>query len=535
VIFGVPFDNKEATQDGSVHFADAGTDTGRVNVSFIQGLVVDSVSEVSDGDFSAGQFTLREAIEVANATPGRAEITFNQQSGVFADSVDDTIFLSSALEITDGLTITGPGTAAVTLNGGNGGDLFNDFTQLVTIVAPQTNQFNVELAGLNFDRGVSGLDGNGGAIFAEYVGLTVRDSVFTRNVDASPLSDGTRENTIEAGGIFFRGDSRALNVIDSRFEDNLGSGIAVEVDSSPINIIRSEFDNNRAFFGGAINVQRDSGSTGGVFTLRDSVVTRNFADLEGGALFVEGESRILRSEFSFNEAFERGGGIFTSGDIEIVGSTLANNIASASIGLSSDGGGGAVFVDDGGTISLVNSTLSDNIAVGGDDERDRFGSVIFTAGRANGGAIETRGNLTAVNTTIVGNRIGGEGSGGGIFVSSPSATVLLTNTIVAGNDRRNIIGSIDPASQNNLVEDVFGDDLVNGVNGNIITTSSIPLDSIVGPLGDNGGPTRTRLLVEGSLAIDAGADLAAAGLNTDQRGRNRIAGNGIDIGAVEEQ
>ena len=60
------------------------------------------------------------------------------------------------------------------------------------------------------------------------------------------------------------------------------------------------------------------------------------------------------------------------------------------------------------------------------------------------------------------------------------------------------------------------------------------------PLSDNGGPTMTRALGEGSVAIDQipkadclNAD--GAPLKTDQRGEPRPAGDGCDVGAFEVQ
>lgn len=64
-----------------------------------------------------------------------------------------------------------------------------------------------------------------------------------------------------------------------------------------------------------------------------------------------------------------------------------------------------------------------------------------------------------------------------------------------------------------------------------------PLNVRLGPLANNGGPTRTHALRAGSPAIDRGSNAGAPA--TDQRGRARIKdGNGdgravTDIGAFE--
>ena len=57
-------------------------------------------------------------------------------------------------------------------------------------------------------------------------------------------------------------------------------------------------------------------------------------------------------------------------------------------------------------------------------------------------------------------------------------------------------------------------------------------DPSVGPLTNNGGPTQTHALLEGSIAIDAG-DCSGGSVTTDQRGIPRPQRGGCDIGAYE--
>src|SRR5438045_8503037 len=54
-------------------------------------------------------------------------------------------------------------------------------------------------------------------------------------------------------------------------------------------------------------------------------------------------------------------------------------------------------------------------------------------------------------------------------------------------------------------------------------------DPLLGPLADNGGPTRTHALLPGSPAINAGNSSGAPA--TDQRGAGRV--GPVDIGAYE--
>ena len=78
-------------------------------------------------------------------------------------------------------------------------------------------------------------------------------------------------------------------------------------------------------------------------------------------------------------------------------------------------------------------------------------------------------------------------------------------------------------------------------NGNLIGTHANPINPLLGPLTNNGGPTSTMAVLAGSPAIDAGSNAFAIDPNTyvpladDQRGNlfNRISGKAVDIGAYE--
>lgn len=89
----------------------------------------------------------------------------------------------------------------------------------------------------------------------------------------------------------------------------------------------------------------------------------------------------------------------------------------------------------------------------------------------------------------------------------------------------NLIGNADGSSG-----------FTNGVDGDLAGSTSAPIDPVLGPLADNGGPTFTMALLHGSPALDAGDDallLPPYSLRTDQRGFPRKSGPHVDIGAFE--
>jgi hypothetical protein len=127
----------------------------------------------------------------------------------------------------------------------------------------------------------------------------------------------------------------------------------------------------------------------------------------------------------------------------------------------------------------------------------------------------------------------------------------LDHSIVAQNfgtngDVNGLLGTTITA-QYSLVGNNQGSDLAPApigspdANGNLIGASSVPINSQLGPLADNGGPTLTHALLAGSPAIDAGNPSAVAGMGGvpefDQRGApfERVSSGRIDIGAFEVQ
>ena len=156
-----------------------------------------------------------------------------------------------------------------------------------------------------------------------------------------------------------------------------------------------------------------------------------------------------------------------------------------------------------------------------------------------GGGILNIGTMAVTNCTISGNSYqgyqdNGRVNGGGIYNET---SLTLNNTIVAGNTGNDIYGQVQPTGAYNLIGD--GSGLPPLATSNLIGTTANPLNSLLGPLANNGGSTQTMALLPGSPAIDAGSNALAVDANgnsltTDQRGTGfpRILGHSVDIGAI---
>jgi len=182
------------------------------------------------------------------------------------------------------------------------------------------------------------------------------------------------------------------------------------------------------------------------------------------------------------------------------------------------GGGGGIL--NNGTVTVSNSTLSGNSSNGG-----------------GGGIFNQSGTLTVSNSTLSGNSTTGGGFGGAYTALGTSAT--FKNTIVANSPSGGNCGAIPNDGGYNLDSDKGSFDTC-GFSTNNNSLSGV--DPMLGALADNGGPTQTHALLEGSPAIDKGNSF---GESTDQRSLVRPSnfvgipdasgGDGSDIGAFELQ
>jgi hypothetical protein len=198
-----------------------------------------------------------------------------------------------------------------------------------------------------------------------------------------------------------------------------------------------------------------------------------------------------------------GGGIRNSGSKVIVDHSL---VANNQLLPGKPKGGGIYSSGTASDLTLVNSTVSGNIGV-------------------NGGGITSDGILTIRNSTIVGNS---SSQGGGIL---SFGTVLMRNSIIAYNIDRSDVPESPNCYQSSASSWTFiGLNITNdnscGNDPALLITNWL----LLGPLANNGGPTKTYALIAGTPAIDGTTDCTES---TDQRYVARPKGAGCDVGAYE--
>jgi predicted outer membrane repeat protein len=240
----------------------------------------------------------------------------------------------------------------------------------------------------------------------------------------------------------------------------------------------------------------------GNLTMYDSVVENNRTALTGlgAGINNSGTALLARVDVSDNSATFDGGGIYNTGDLTVLDSLIDHNAAT---GAASEHRGGGIY--NKGTLTVTNTTISDN-----------YGE---------GGGVHNSGTGTLTNVTITANRPEAGAADGGI---RNAGSLTLTNTIVANNEGGDCSGPVTSAGHN------LDSDGSCGLGSAGDLSAAEPL---LGDLADNGGPTMSHALLDGSPAIDGGDNAACPA--TDQRGAPRPTdGDGdtvanCDIGAYE--
>lgn len=299
-----------------------------------------------------------------------------------------------------------------------------------------------------------------------------------------------------------------------------------------LTIANGRYENATDYAGGGACIY-SSGSVFLNYTVVSSCYTTATTSIAaGGAILAKGTASLFHATVTGGTAsggsygLAAGGGIY-AGTVELNRSTVSGNTAKSdslaiaggifastayanysTISGNAAGGAGGMLVH---RLYLLDSTVSGN--------HSDYGSF---------GGIYARDSAQVFSSTIAGNSSASD-IAAGLYVHDPSAPgTNVQNTIIANNKAGGVELDIGSAAGSSIPG-----------NHNIIPThqvdTTVPAgtitdDPLLGPLQDNGGPTRTLALKPGSPAINSGG---STGLLLDQRGSPRVVGGKVDIGAFE--
>lgn len=323
----------------------------RLLLDALEGRIAPAAFNVTNAN-DAGGGSLRQAIVDANGAAGADTINFD---ATFF-STPRIITLTAQLDVTDSVTINGPGLANLTVSGNNASRVFN--------VSSAAGILNVTLAGMRITGGrVTGADG-GGVFVGEHQNVTILDSLITVNtVVAATSSSG--------GGIGVGLDGR-LTVRNSTVSGNTctgrGGGIYFYSDGSLV-LENSTISGNSS---------GDAGGGGGIYF---------FGTVTGAGL------QIRNTTISGNTAGGGGSGGGVSlvsflGIAVIQNCTISSNSSTATSTAAGLAGGGISQQDSSGRMLLQSSIVSGNT------------TASATAARADISSFTISGLVTATNSAI---------------------------------------------------------------------------------------------------------------------------------------
>lgn len=427
-------------------------------------------------------------------------------------------------------------TDSVTINGTSPNLLILDGNNDVRIFNIDNSGATVSISNLTIENGYVG-EGSGAGI-RNLGNLTLSNIVFRNN-----------EVRLGSGGAISNSGSLNLSnsTLTSNFANSFGDGAGI-ANSGSLIISNTTIENNEAEFnGGGIS------NFDGIITITNSIIRGNTTSGFGGGI------SNFRSPPIGRTAIRKSAEGIPSGTVTITNSTISENVA---IG----GNGGGIY-NENGEVNITSSTIGSAPDEGGSNRA------------ANGGGIyNLNGGVALTNSTVSGNFAGNIGggyygfadlgaatlttdsatiafntatNGGGIAVSSATglnSAATIGNTIISDNiaatgpdvsDNSGLVAGTIVSTGYNIIENTSGATITP------LTGDQFGVDPLLLPLANYGGATETHALSSSSGAVSPAIDKGSTALTTDQRGFTRpvdipsippaLGGNNSDIGAFEVQ
>lgn len=401
------------------------------------GTLDDALKDAKTGDEvvlqkdHTGNITIAEWIKLnlnKHKIEGNVDVDLSKKQDDTATSQDGETAVEKKVEITGG-TITGAKDSGVTIKN-----------------AEDTNVLLKDLT-IEDNKGTQG----GGVHIENSQNVTI-DHCTIQNNKTTEVSPNTSASVdIGAGGGVFVSDKSHVTIQNgSTIQGNTGTrGGGIYVENSTVEVKNSMIDGNTADDVPEKAPNSNKGLGGGIYsyestlTVTDSTISGNEA--KGSTSLIWYNSK---DEISSEALGNGGGGICAVGkksDVTLDGVTVTGNKAT-----SSKKGTGAGIEAQGGSLTVKDSTISNNEAQGnGGGIFSAEGNVLDVSGSTiqgnkadNGGGIhmgeardtsKTPSKATITDTKILENEAIGSGEGGGVYVGGPRADATLKGCTVANN------------------------------------------------------------------------------------------------------
>ncbi len=548
---------------------------------------LDAAGETVTLDAGSGSFVIGAAPPVTTSGVEKIRLSNASTLTILGSNVADDVVIAAdpnqsgddLLGINGGLSIAINLVSAIVYDGGGGDDrlTFDATGGLPTTPVTFNGQGQSGAAGgdrltvvgtfgrQTLDYDAPGTDGNRGSIQLDgavitYTGLEPIDAGDSDDTILN-LSTGLPNNAILRGGtaadtveLVDNGSTFESTVIPNpvnRLTINLGD----QGDGLQLTALNAAFAASIIIRGGAgtddvsvdgVTLDATGGralDVAGVENLAvvNSTFSNRIADFGAGLLVVGGTTRISNSTFQFNsatggDAAQGGGAIFTNSDMTIENNTLIDG----NTAFGAQGNGGGILVGPSGTLTVMNSTISNNEASnvgGGIAVRAGGGSVTLlqvnvsdnTANESGGGLMAVGATVTVTGSEIFGNLAKGvttaDGIGGGLLVTGGGNLVVDSSTIASntasvggggiavresGLDLENVTMAFNEASSRGGGIDYQ--------NGNDAVSQSIRFSTITSNVSLGGGSnlaaTGFPIDVTGTIFNDGDCLFVNSGLNS---------------------
>lgn len=348
------------TRSQTLQLGQLNANFGQLNTSLTQSRgTIFNVTNTND----SGPGSLRQAIEDANSSPGHDTVNFTYVpleipitdlgmpalDSASKDAIagqfpaDRIITLTSGeLEVTDSVSIIGPGAQNLMISGNRQSGIFN--------VHPATpgNQISFTLTGVTC--GLSKL--------LESLGRSQGAAMRVNETVTNLFRVALIGNEAADGAAIYQ-ETGVLNVAQSMIVNNTASetGGAIRLGRIKCEMYCEELRSTNL---AAVPTQLDAEAY-----ITDSLIARNSAGKNGGAIYADGDVTLINSTVAENETPADGGAMLTFKNLGIFSCTVANNTGFGAVVENTHSGVANIF----SKMSLGNTILAGNRSRNGADVR----------------------------------------------------------------------------------------------------------------------------------------------------------------------